>query len=132
VAIVVGLFHSVSFLLRKNAKTDGLTRGLLFLGVGVYMALRPEQMGTLLPTLLAFVVFSGGCTLLQEALVRHRAKDATAMIVAGMGLIIVVWTVLLLANIFPLGAMLYRMTGIGLAAVGAAQLIMQFKLKTKA
>jgi len=131
IAIIVGLFHTITYLLRKNAKNDGLSRGLLFLGAGIYMVLKPEQIGTLLPTLLAFVMLSAGCVLMQEALVRHRAKDAQAIIVAGMALAVVVWAVVLLSNPFTAGAMQYRMTGIGLAAVGAAQLVMQFKLKAK-
>lgn len=128
---LVGLLHTIGFLLRKHPKTDGLSRGLLFLGAGVYMALTPEQIGTLLPTLLAFVVLASGCSLLQEALVRHRARDAKAAVLAGIGAAVLVWAVVLLINPFAAGAMQYRMTGIGLTAAGAAQLAVQLALKKK-
>lgn len=123
--VLSGILQGVFSLLRKKAsdKPHGFAQGLLLFCAGIFMLLRADLFGSLIPYLLAFVVLGYGCLGLEAALVLRREGSAKALPQLIAGAVIAVYAIMLLFIPFADRALNYIFIGIGFMLAGIASVI---------
>ena len=126
---VWGLITVVLFFLRQSGNPDGFAQGLFQLALGLFMVLRTELIGAIVPYMLAFVMLMGCCRQLQAAVRMRQAGSGKAMVAAILGAAETVVALLLIAQAFGAGKAAYIIQGVGFVAVAVIDLVTRFALR---
>ena len=117
-AIMIALYF-----IRQSGNPDGFANGLFFVALGLFMVLRPELIGAIVPYILGFVMLMGCFRQLQEALRMRRGQSKNAATAAILGGVETVWAVLLIAQAFGTSKAAYILQGAGFIAMAAIDMV---------
>lgn len=134
IVIIIGVIFIITYLGRKqmSAGNYDLVKGLIILGIGIFICVKSELVISILPVLMGIGVVISGIIKLQHALdLRRMGADAwvkfgiTAVINIFIGLIVIM-------NPFGTVALLMRVIGASLIFSGVTDLVTAVYVSKKA
>ena len=127
--MALGLIRAIAYFARDpqlGLFQYDLVMGLVYLLAGIFILLRTEEIISLIPFLLGFVVTISGILKLQNSINMLRGKDHSWPAILVLALLNIIFGIVLLLNPFDAATTLIILLGAGLVYSGLSDLITIF------